>query len=186
MINEPTSSFTWFGVCERVCVCTCVCVCVLTGTTVWHVICVKVTSHPHFSFSLSHTHTHTHTETASPVSCSTDWLQTGVTSQEGVPPASEEVCVISEYTCVCVCVCLRVDSPSKSTSGWHLWGRCRLYKSRQPGGRSEFLWGCTPCCTHQPPAQRHAHTHTHTHVLDKRFNWSLKWTVRVGVCVSGV
>lgn len=95
-----------------------------------------------------------------------------MTSQEGVPPASEEVYV-------CVCVCVHTHPPEVLPVGvlGDAVGRVDLaHQGAEAGSFGDVL-----PAAHADHLQEDTHTNTHTHKqrLDKR----LKRTVCEGVCV---
>lgn len=126
-------------VCVRVPACVRACVFLsvyMWQETQWLVVCVEVTSHPPFSREPDFLFHWRHRKGSL-------WLL------KKHPNVSVHVC-----SCLCICVHL----PAKSTSCWRLGECCQLCRFRPPGDRSEFLWGCTPCCTRRPPTPRRTQT----------------------------
>ena len=143
-----------------------------------------MTSHPPFLFLTQHTEKKNKKKTKKkkqraqlPVPLT---LETLVTSQEGVPPASEEVCVhvcLCVSVCVCVCVCVYTHPPEVLPVGvlGDAIGRVDLaHQGAEAGSFGDVL-----PAAHADHLQENTHTPpTHTQRLDKR----LKRIVCEGVC----
>ena len=95
-----------------------------------------------------------------------------MTSQEGDPPASEEVCV-----CVCVFFCLRTHPPKVLPVGVFGHAVGRVYLAHQGSEASSF--------GDVLPAAHTDNLHRNTHRLHKRSKGGLKCVMCAAFKVSG-